>query len=65
MKGIRYVVDESGKRSAVLIDLEAHGAIWEDFYDSLVAHQRSSEPVESIEEVERHLRESGKLDGAA
>jgi len=34
VKGIQYVVDETGKQTAVLIDLSAWGAIWEDIYDA-------------------------------
>jgi hypothetical protein len=31
MKGIQFVIDESGKKKAVLIDLEEWGELWEDF----------------------------------
>jgi len=55
MEGIRFVVDESGKRTAVLIDLSEHGALWEDFYDLNLARQRRDEPRESLEEVEALL----------
>ena len=33
MKGIHFVVDDTGKKKAVLIDLEEWGEEWEDFYD--------------------------------
>jgi hypothetical protein len=29
MHGIRYVIDEKGRKEGVLIDLKKHGAIWE------------------------------------
>lgn len=32
MTGIQYVTDEKGRKVRVLIDLKAHGAIWEDFW---------------------------------
>ena len=32
MKGVEFVVDDDGQKKAVLIDLEKHGEIWEDFY---------------------------------
>jgi hypothetical protein len=35
MKGVQFVVDDSGKKKAVLIDLEDLGELWEDFYDVL------------------------------
>jgi hypothetical protein len=51
MKGVKFVVDENGERSAVLIDLKENAELWEDFYDSYVAEERKEEPRESIEEV--------------
>ena len=33
MKGVQFVIDDSGKKKAVLIDLEEWGELWEDFYD--------------------------------
>lgn len=63
MKGIRYVVDNSGKRKAVLIDLAKYGELWEDFYDSIVAKIRETEPRESLRSVKRRLRQQGKLNG--
>jgi len=35
--------------------------LWEDFYDSLVARKRASEPRESLESVKKRLRKQGKL----
>lgn len=34
IKRIEFVVDDSGKRKAVLIDLEHWGDLWENFYDA-------------------------------
>ena len=34
MKGIQYVTDENGKRTAVLIDLKRYSTLWEEFRDS-------------------------------
>ncbi len=34
MKGIQFVVDVTGKKKAVLIDLEEWGELWEDIYDA-------------------------------
>jgi len=57
MTGIQYVTDESGKRVAVLIDLQEWGELWEDFYDGLIAEQRKNEPTISWEEVKRQMDE--------
>jgi hypothetical protein len=61
MKGVKFVVDENGERSAVLIDLQENADLWEDFYDSYVAREREEEPRESIEEVRQRLQAQGKL----
>ena len=61
MKGIQFVTDERGQKTAVLIDLKKYGELWEDFYDSLIAARRAAEPRESLEEVRRHLQRQGKL----
>jgi len=55
MEGVEFVVDETGKKRAVLIDLKRHGEIWEDFCDTLRAKQRESEPRESLLEVKRRV----------
>jgi len=63
MKGIQFVTDEKGQKTAVLIDLKKFGELWEDFYDSLIAAQRAAEPRESLESVRRRLQRQGKIDG--
>jgi hypothetical protein len=63
VEGIQFVTDDKGRKTAVLIDLEKHGELWEDFYDSLIAAERRDEPRESIETVRQRLVRQGKLDG--
>jgi hypothetical protein len=55
MKGIQFLVDENGKKTAVLIDLKKNADLWEDFYDLALARARKSEPRESLETVKRRL----------
>ena len=43
MTGIQFVTDEKGRKTAVLIDLKKHYAIWEDFWDGLVSESRRKE----------------------
>jgi hypothetical protein len=63
MKGVEFVVDDSGKKKAVLIDLGQWGELWEDFYDILVSESRKSEPTipwsELKAEMKRGVRKSG------
>jgi len=61
MKGIGFVVDDQGEKTAVLINLQEHGELWEDFYDCLLARARADEPRESLAEVREKLHRQGKL----
>ena len=61
MKGVQFVIDEQGQKTAVVIDLKRHAALWEDFYDAALAKSRQEEPRETFESVKRRLRRQGKL----
>ncbi len=60
MRGVPFLVDDDGERTAVLIDLKKNARLWEDFYDIAVAKSRAKEPRESLESVRRRLRIRGK-----
>ena len=55
MGGITFMVDSKGKKTAAVIDLRRHRKLWEDFYDTEVAHSRANEPRESLASVKRRL----------
>lgn len=55
MRGVQFLVDDQGKKTAVLIDLTKHSEIWEDFYDVKLAKDRAGEPRESLESVKKRL----------
>jgi hypothetical protein len=55
VKGVEFIVDDDGQKKAELINLKKHGEIWEDFYDTLLAKERESEPRESLEEVKKKV----------
>ena len=56
MKGVQFVVDDKGHKTAAIIDLKKHRALWEDFYDSALARERTNEPRESLQSVKQRLR---------
>lgn len=56
MKGVEFVVDEQGRKKAVLINLKRHRQLWDDFYDTLLAKEREPEPRESLQEVKKRVR---------
>ena len=60
LKGIQFVVNERGQRTAVVIDLRKHSKLWEDIYDAAVARQREKEPRETLESVKKRLRRRGQ-----
>lgn len=55
MKGVQFVVDDNGKKKAVLIDLSKNRGLWEDFYDAVLAEERTDEPRESLAEVRKKV----------
>jgi hypothetical protein len=61
MKGVQFVIDERGQKTAVVIDLRRHASVWEDFLDVAVAKSRQTEPRESFAAVKRRLRRTRKL----
>lgn len=63
MKGIQFVVNDKGEKTAALIDLKEYGELWEDFYDCLITRLRADEPRESLKSVREKLRQQGKLNG--
>ena len=55
MKGVQFVVDETGRKRAVIIDLDEWGEIWEDIYDILVSESRRDEPTVAWEELKAEM----------
>jgi hypothetical protein len=61
MKGIQFLVDEDGKKTAVFIDLKKNPELWEDIFDKTLAKSRRNEPRESLESVKRRLKSRESL----
>ena len=55
LRGVDFVVDEDGEKKAVIINLKQHRALWEDFYDTLLAQERQNEPRETFDEVRKRV----------
>jgi len=43
MTGIQFITDAKGHRTAVVIDLKKHRALWEDIEDGLISESRRKE----------------------
>jgi hypothetical protein len=65
MKGVQFVVDDAGKKTAVVIDLKKNGSLWEDFFDVALADSRKDEPRESLADLKKRLgqKASRRSDG--
>ena len=50
MKGIQFVIDDKGRKTAVVIDLKKYKLIWEDFFDGLMVESRQKEQSFSYEQ---------------
>lgn len=61
IKGVQFVIDDQGQKTAVVIDLRRHRDLWEDFCDRMVAKAREAEPRESLASVRQRLSRRGKL----
>ena len=61
MRGVKYLYNARGKKTAVLIDLEHHGDVWEDLLDVALARTRDGERTERWAVVRRRLERAGRL----
>ena len=64
MTGIQFITDSKGRKTAAVIDLKRHRALWEDIEDVLVSRSRRHEKRIPLEKVKADLIASGKLRGA-
>ncbi|MBA4073198.1 MAG: hypothetical protein C0497_15460 [Gemmatimonas sp.] len=65
LRGVKYLHNAAGDRTAVVIDLRRHRGLWEDFVDVALAKERAVEPTESLAAVRARLRRTGRLKRSA
>ena len=56
-------MNDKGKRVAVVIDLQRHGELWEDFYDILVSESRKNEPKVPWSELKAEMKRGARKSG--
>jgi len=61
MKGINYVTNDEDERVAVMIDLDKHGSLWEDFMDVIESEAVKDEETITLDELKAELKAEGKL----
>ncbi len=61
VRGVQFVTDSEGHKTAVMLDLKEWGELWEDIYDNMIADERAREPTTSLGDFEAELRTEGLL----
>lgn len=61
MKNIQYIVDDKGKKIAVIIPIEEYERLLEDIHDLSIAKERINEPEEDLDDVIEELKNEGLL----
>lgn len=63
MTGIKFITDEKGRRTDVVINLRRYSKELEDFFDHLVFEERKQEETVSFEKVLDDLKQEGRYGG--
>jgi len=57
----QYIIDEKGRKVAVVVPLREYEELLEDLHDLAVIAERRDEPTSSFEEIKQRLRKNGLL----
>ncbi len=60
MTGIKFITDEKGRRTDVVINLRRYSKELEDFFDHLVFEERKQEETVSLEKILEDLKQEGR-----
>ena len=61
IRGVKFLFDEHGERTAVMIDLRQGRGLWEDILDVATARSRERETAESWAKVRARMEKAGRL----
>lgn len=61
LRGVRFIVDDRGEKTGVVIALKDNAELWDDICDRAIARRRAREPRVSLKAVKSGLRRLGKL----
>ena len=59
---VRYVTDQTGERTAVILPIEEYEELLEDLHLIRVAYESKDEPRRPFEEVVEEMRTAGEID---
>ena len=57
----QFVVDETGKKKAVILSVEEYEELLEDIHDLTVVAERKDEPVTTLDELKKRLKADGLI----
>ncbi len=57
----KFVVDESGKKTAVILPVEEYEELLEDIHDLAVIAERKDEPTINFDELKKKLKADGLI----
>jgi len=55
----QFIVDEAGKKTAVILPVQDYEELLEDIHDLAVIAERKDEPTISLEELKKRLKTDG------
>ena len=60
MKGVQFVINDAGKKTAAIIDLEEWGELWEDISDLLISESRKKEPTIPWDQLKKEMEKESQ-----
>jgi PHD/YefM family antitoxin component YafN of YafNO toxin-antitoxin module len=57
----QYVIDDAGKKTAVLLSVKEYEKLLEDLHDLAVVAERKFEKPIALEKLKRHLQKDGLI----
>jgi hypothetical protein len=61
VKGVQFVFDGKGRRTAVFFDLVKSPELWEDVFDLALIRRRANQSRSSLADFRKKLVKAGKL----
>ena len=57
----KFIIDKSGKKTAVVLPLEEYEDLLEDIHDLAIIAERKDEPTVSFDELKKRLKADGLI----
>ena len=59
MENEKYIIDENGKKTAVVLPVEEYEELLEDIHDLAIIAERQDEPVLDFDALKKKLKANG------